>query len=67
MKQPHTINITIALPEKCVDILLQEAAARMMNRTGITVTVESLCVEIIGEFLDVVEQNKKNHNDLARG
>ena len=67
MRELQTVKIEISLPEKYIDLLLQEAAARMMNRTGITVTVESLCVEIIGEFLDVVEQNKKNHNDLARG
>lgn len=67
MKRPQTINITISLPEKYVDLLLQEAAFRMMNRKDAIVTVESLCVEIISEFMDVVERNKEVKNELARG
>lgn len=67
MRELQTVKIEISLPEKYVDLLLQEAAARMMNRTGITVTVESLCVEIISEFLDVVEQNKINKDNSVKG
>ena len=67
MKELQTVIIEIDLPEKYLDLLLQEAAYRMTSKRGAIATVESLCVEIISDFLDVVEQNKTNRDNLAKG